>query len=139
MIPAERVPTHSHLPTAVGAPGVAGLYIDGSNNLAYGNPDDQQGAWHLCSAVARWDVAMLQVTIEVSRAKASLFDCRITPPGTSGSSYGIQYPAGRGLAHVEWQYGQSGGAGGESVFWQLLRVIGNGADRFAGKRWWPAG
>lgn len=77
--------THNHLPNAVSAPGVAGLYIDASSNLAFGNPDDQQGHGTAVAgcALGRGDGSGNNRGIAPA---ADLFDCRITPPGTSGST-----------------------------------------------------
>ncbi|MCK4659447.1 MAG: S8 family serine peptidase [Phycisphaerae bacterium] len=77
--------THNHLPTAVSAPGVAGLYINASNNLAFGNPDDQQGHGTSVAgcALGRGNASGNYRGIAPA---ANLFDCRITPPGTGGST-----------------------------------------------------
>ncbi len=77
--------THNHLPAAVGAPGVAGLYINANNNLAFGNPDDQQGHGTAVAgcALGRGDAFGNYRGIAPA---ADLFDCRITPPGASGST-----------------------------------------------------
>ena len=76
--------THNDLPAGVSAPGVGGLFIDASSNLAFGNPDDQQGHG---TAVA--GCALGRGGISGNRGvawQADLFDCRITGPGTSGST-----------------------------------------------------
>lgn len=76
--------THNHLPVAVGAPGVAGLFIDASNNLAFGNPDDQQGHGTAVAGCALGRGASGN-NRGVAPA-ANLFDCRITAPGSGGST-----------------------------------------------------
>jgi len=71
--------THNHLPTAVGAPGVAGLYLDASNNLAFGNPDDDyfHGTGVAGCALGRGDAGGNNRGVAPG---ASLFDCRISNP-----------------------------------------------------------
>jgi serine protease AprX len=77
--------THNHLPTAVGAPGAAGLFIDASGNLAFGNPDDQDshGTAVAGCALGRGDAAGNNRGIAPA---ADLFDCRITPPGATSNT-----------------------------------------------------
>ncbi|MCF7958236.1 MAG: S8 family serine peptidase [Phycisphaerae bacterium] len=77
--------THNHLPAGMSAPGVAGLYIDGSSNLAFGNPDDQQGHGTAVAGCALGRGGGIPNNRGVAW-NANLFDCRITPPGSGGST-----------------------------------------------------
>jgi serine protease AprX len=78
--------THTHLPTGVSAPSVAGLYIDATNTLAFGDPDDEQGHGTSVAGCALGRGSGTAGTNRGIAPKANLFDCRITPPGPSGST-----------------------------------------------------
>lgn len=77
--------THNHLPAGKLAPGVAGLYIDNSSNLAFGNPDDQQGHGTAVAGCALGRGGGVPDNRGVAW-QANLFDCRITPPGSGGNT-----------------------------------------------------
>ena len=77
--------THDHLPAGVGAPGVPGLYIDATNTLAFGNPDDEQGHGTAVAGCALGRGAPGNIDRGTAWG-ASLFDCRITPPGAGGTT-----------------------------------------------------
>ena len=84
--PGGPLTTHSHLPNAVGAPGVPGLSIDAFNNLVTtANPDDEQGHGTAVAGCALGRGTTLGNNRGVAPA-ANLFDCRIVPPGSGGST-----------------------------------------------------
>ena len=77
--------THGHLPAAVGAPGVAGLFLNAAGALAFGNPDDQHGHGTAVAGCALGrGIPGAPPTNRGTAPQASLFDCRITLPGTGG-------------------------------------------------------
>jgi len=78
--------THNHLPNAVGAPGVPGLSISATNTLVTTiNPNDQQGHGTAVAGCALGRGGAAGNLRGIAPA-ADLFDCRITPPGTGGST-----------------------------------------------------
>ena len=76
--------THNDLPTAASTGTVDGLFIDANDNLAFGDPNDEDGHG---TAVAGCALGRGNAGNDRGIAPAAdLFDCRITRPGPNGTA-----------------------------------------------------